>query len=121
MKWSLYLAGSLEVVIESFGALNCFLEKGIAETVGLDVISISYILILALYLCSTNCWAAAARLQNARVTSSELHDFDAIFSRIVVAVLSVISSSFAENQPDSFGHVVTSSWDSGGSLSFGMR
>jgi hypothetical protein len=60
-------------------------------------------------------------LQNATVTSSALHAFDAIFPSICKAELPVISSSFSVNHPDSLGHVVTLSCDSGGSWSLGMR
>ena len=57
----------------------------------------------------TSCCAAAARLQNARVTCSEVHDLDAILFNMLVALLSVISSSLSSNHPDSLGNVVTSS------------
>jgi len=69
----------------------------------------------------TNCCAAAARLQNALVTFSELHDLDAICRSICVAVLSVISSSSGVNHPDSLGHPVTSSCESGGNCCCGTR
>lgn len=69
----------------------------------------------------TNCCAAAARLQNARVTVSELHALEASFSSSCDAVLSVISSSSFENHPELFGHVVTSSCDSCGNCCSGIR
>lgn len=119
VKWSYDLTGSLEVFVEGFGLCNCFIEEGIAETVGL--IPVRILSQVSPSFCHTSWWAADARLQKAAVTSSELHVFDAIFARIWDAVLSVISSSFVVNHPDSLGHGVTLSWVSGGSLSWGIR
>lgn len=69
----------------------------------------------------TSCCAAAARLQKALVTFSELHSFEAIFCSISEAVLSVISNSSRVNHPDSLGQDVTSNCDSGGSCCCGTR
>jgi hypothetical protein len=68
-----------------------------------------------------NCCAAAARLQNALVTFSALHDFDATCCSMRDAVLSVISNSSCVNHPELFGQDVTSSCDSGGICCCGTR
>lgn len=69
----------------------------------------------------TSCCAAAARLQNALVTCSELHDFDATCCSMRDAVLSVMSNSSCVNLPELLGQDVTSSCDSGGNCCRGMR
>jgi len=35
MEWSYCLSGALEVLVEGFGLLECFIKEHIAETVGL--------------------------------------------------------------------------------------
>jgi hypothetical protein len=59
-------------------------------------------------------------LQNACVTSWELHSPLASRSTSSVADLSVISISRFENHADFAGKSVTSSWDSGGLIESGM-
>lgn len=46
---------------------------------------------------------------------------EASFAMSSAAVLSVMASSSAVNQPDVSGQVVTSSWESGGSRVLGAR
>src|SRR5690242_10519328 len=99
MEWSDEVARTVEVCIERFGTFYGFIEECVSQAIGLPW-SLSYALMWNEPL-RTSCWAAAARLQNALVTSSELHALDAIFSSICAAVLSVISNSFGENHPDS--------------------
>jgi hypothetical protein len=36
MEWPDSLASLLEMIVEGFGLLHCFIEEGIAKTVGLN-------------------------------------------------------------------------------------
>ena len=54
----------------------------------------------------TNCWATIAALENALVTSREVHALDLILRRMSSALLSVISSSWLVKCLESLGTVV---------------
>ena len=120
MKGPHELAGCAEVFIKRLRERDRFIEEDIRETIGLRCDQ-RLVLSRDSDASLTNCCAAAARLQNAFVTSSAVHVRIATLLKMDVAVLSVMSNSFSENHPDSFGNGVTSSCDAGGRRCSGMR
>lgn len=107
-----------EMLIASARGGDGALKASLGETVYLSVVSRGN---LKWRRGPTSWCAAAARLQNARVTVSDLSSPEASLATSCVAVCSVISSSSSENQPDVVGQAVTSSCDCGGRRFAGTR
>jgi len=92
--------------VNLLGALDALLEEDLREAVGLQSVLSSAVMRSRPLL--TSCWAIAARLQNATVTSSEVSFFASICSMSSVAGVSVISISLGVSTPQVLGTSITS-------------